>query len=249
MRNLQDQPISNYRGKFTVYIGGQPILTEAFSTNTEGKAIIRFSLPATLNVNDGLLNVTIDYESFTESISRSIPIVLNHIDLQFMPEGGTLVEGLEHWIAFKALNEFGKAADIKGEIQDESGNRVTTFSSYHFGMGKFLFTPKAGHTYKAIITSPAGINAAYPLPIASLNGILMHLEKENHNITVQLNTSVDITVSLRASVRNTNWYHKELALKKGINRITIDEKIFPAELHSFHSTQPMNCPWPSGCFS
>lgn len=233
MRNLQNQPISNYSGKFTVFISGQPILTETFSTNTEGKAIIRFNLPAKLDVNDGLLNVTIDYESFTESISRSIPIVLNHIDLQFMPEGGTLVEGIEHWIAFKALNEFGKAADIKGEIRDESGNRVTTFSSYHFGMGKFLFTPKAGHTYNAIITSPVGINAVYPLPVASLNGILMHLEKENHNITVQLTSSVDITVRLRASVRNTNWYNKELTLKKGINTFTIDEKTFPCGIAQF----------------
>lgn len=233
MRNLQDQPIGNYRGRFTVFIGGQSILTETFSTNAAGKSVLRFTLPVTLNINDGLLNVTIDYESFTESISRSIPIVLNNIDLQFMPEGGTLVEGLEHWIAFKAVNEFGKAADIKGEVRDEAGQLITTFSSYHAGMGKFLFTPKAGHSYKAHITSPTGIGTAYPLPVASLNGILMHVEKENQFITVQLNTTTAMTVKLRASVRNTTWYSQELQVKKGINHIRIDEKKFPAGIAQF----------------
>ena len=52
----------------------------------------------------------------TESVSRSIPIVLNEIDLQFFPEGGELTDGLQSKVAFKALNEFGKAADIKGDV-------------------------------------------------------------------------------------------------------------------------------------
>jgi alpha-2-macroglobulin-like protein len=233
MRNLQDQPIRNYAGKFTVFISGNALLTDNFSTNAEGKAMILFTLPSPLTVNDGLLNVTIQYESFTESISRSIPIVLNNIDLQFMPEGGTLVEGLSSWVAFKSLNENGKAADIKGEVRDEQGKTVATFNSYHFGMGKFLFTPQAGHVYKAYITSPTGIATAYEMPVASLNGILMHLEKQNHTITVQLNASVNMDVKLRGTVRNTTWYTTNIELKKGINSFTIDENLFPAGIAQF----------------
>ncbi len=242
MRNLQDQPIRNYAGKFTVFISGNALLTENFSTNAEGKATILFTLPRPLTVNDGLLNVTIQYESFTESISRSIPIVLNNIDLQFMPEGGTLVEGLSSWVAFKALNENGKAADIKGEIRDEQGKTVTTFGSYHFGMGKFLFTPQTGHVYKAYITSPTGIATTYEMPVASLNGILMHLEKQNHTITVQLNASVNMEVKLRGMVRNTTWYTTSIQVKKGVTRFTIDEKIFPAGIARFSLTAANELP-------
>lgn len=159
-----------------------------------------------------------------------------------MPEGGTLVEGLSSWVAFKALNENGKAADIKGEVRDEQGKIVTTFGSYHFGMGKFLFTPQTGHVYKAFITSPAGIATAYEMPVASLNGILMHLEKQNHTITVQLNASVNMEVKLRGMVRNTTWFTTSIQVKKGVTRFTIDEKLFPAGIARFSLTAANELP-------
>ncbi len=45
MRNLEDQPIRNYEGKYTVFISGEAILQAAFKTDGEGKATIRFTLP------------------------------------------------------------------------------------------------------------------------------------------------------------------------------------------------------------
>lgn len=233
MRNLMDEPIRNYVGKFTVYIGGTAIATNPFTTDAAGKAKINFTLPASLTVNDGLLTVTILYESYTESISRSIPIVLNHIDLQFMPEGGTLVAGLESQVAFKAVNENGKAADIKGEVRDEAGRTVASFSSFYFGMGKFRFTPGAGHQYQAVITSPAGITAVYALPAAAASGVLLHLEKQNNKIAVLLNSAVSMPVQLRATVRNTVYYTEKINLRKGENNLVIDENAFPSGIAQF----------------
>jgi len=110
MRNIANEPIRNYQAKYTVSVGGEAISTQTFKTNNEGKAVINFSLPDNLATTDGLLNVTVDYDAYTEAISRSIPIVLNTIDLQFMPEGGTLVNGISNYIAFKALNENWKSS-------------------------------------------------------------------------------------------------------------------------------------------
>ncbi len=233
MRNLEDQPIRNYQGKYTVFIGGEAIRQQPFSTDGEGKATIRFDLPGNLSVNDGLLTITVQYDSYTESVSRSIPIVLNKIDLQFMPEGGTLVQGLTCWVAFKALNEFGKAADIKGEIRDLQGNKITVFESYHFGMGKFEFTPKPGQLCKAFITSPEGISQSYELPIASVNGVLLHVEKEQSKIRVRLRAAEKLDVTLRVVVRNTTYYTKALSLHKGDNTLNIDELDFPAGIAQF----------------
>src|SRR5688500_8959208 len=97
-----------------------------------------------------------------------------------MPEGGTLVEGIATNIAFKALNENGKAADIKGEVWDNKGNRITSFESFHFGMGKFLFTPVKGMAYKVKITSPANISQQFELPVAAGSGVVMNFSKENN---------------------------------------------------------------------
>jgi TonB-dependent SusC/RagA subfamily outer membrane receptor len=233
MRNLNDEPIKNYTGKFVVSVGGEQISTETFKTDFSGKARIQFKLPATLTVNDGLLNVQVVYDSYTESISRSIPIVLNKIDLQFMPEGGTLVNGISSVIAFKALNENGKAADIKGVIKDASGNTVTQFESYHFGMGKFLLTPQNGVCYKAYITSPSNISQVYDLPLAVTDGVVMQLSKEKKKITLALHTSFARDVKLKVSSRNTTYHLQHVSLRQGVNIVTLDENIFPAGISQF----------------
>lgn len=233
MGSLLDQPVRNHGGTFVVSLGGVTVATSGFSTNNEGKAQIRFRLPATLNTNDGLLNVTVQYDSYTESISRSIPIVLGKIDLQFMPEGGSLVAGISTHIAFKALNENGKAADIKGEILDDQGRKVTTFESYHFGMGRFAFTPESGVTYKAVITSPANIKQQFTLPAAKASGIVMNVVKENDKVMVALKSSGQVVVKLLGQSRGVTYYAKELTLEKGEQSIAIDAKLFPVGISRF----------------
>lgn len=233
MRNIANEPIRNYQGKYAVSVGGTVISTQTFKTNNDGKAIINFSLPNDLSTTDGLLNVTVDYDAYTEAISRSIPIVLNKIDLQFMPEGGTMVNSITSYVAFKALNENGKAADVKGYITDNKGNTITTFESYHFGMGKFLFTPQAGQTYKATITSPSNIKQQFDLPAASANGVVMQISKANKKITVLLLSATDMEVKLQASTKAVIYNSQNIALQKGENKVSLDENIFPAGIAQF----------------
>ncbi len=150
-----------------------------------------------------------------------------------MPEGGTLVEGLNSWVAFKALNEFGKATDIKGEIRDQQGNTISRFESYHFGMGKFEFTPTAGKSYNAIITSPAGISQSYEFPKAASNGIVMHIEKERSKILVSIKVSEKMDVRLKATARNTTYYTRTQTLQPGDNTIRLNETDFPVGIVQF----------------
>src|SRR5438270_6182459 len=77
IRNLSDQPIRNYPAKFTVSVGGEVVQTNTFKTDNQGKSLVKFVLPSTLKTSDGLLNITVHYDSYTEAISCSIPIVLN----------------------------------------------------------------------------------------------------------------------------------------------------------------------------
>ncbi len=228
MRGLDNIAIANYEGKYTISIGGEVINTTGFKTDADGKAIIKFFLPENLSISDGLLNITIAYNGFTESISRSIPIVLNKIDLQFMPEGGTLVQGITSNIAFKAINEFGKATDIKGYIVDDNGQKIASFESYHMGMGKFMFTPLANSTYKAVITAPANMIQQYNLPVASANGVVMRVEKKKKDLSVILNAAMSMRIKLEGSSKGILFYTAEHKLRKGENKIEIDESSFPA---------------------
>ena len=233
MRNLDDAPIRHYRGEFTVSLDGQTQKKGSFTTNADGKAALSFTLPKNLQTTDGLLNITVDYDSHTESIARSIPITLNKIDLQFLPEGGRLIEGLATNVAFKTINEFGKPVDVKGVIKDNKGQTVAAFDSYKFGMGEFPFTPRPGESYTATITSPANINQEYPLPAANVEGMVMNISKNAGTITIKCSTTAETTVSIVGRTKSISYYSQSLRLKKGVNNITLQENIFPAGIAQF----------------
>ena len=86
------------------------------------------------------------------------------LDLQFFPEGGTLVDGIRTKVAFKAIRSNGLGVNVNGVVRGDGGKQVAAFTSGHLGMGCFYFTPKAGETYYATISYPGNITDTIPLP-------------------------------------------------------------------------------------
>jgi hypothetical protein len=73
---------------------------------------------------------------------------VNVPDLQFFPEGGRMVNGVNSKIAFKAVDGNGLGIDVKGELIDSENNPITSFASEHLGMGYFFLRPAEGKTYR-----------------------------------------------------------------------------------------------------
>ncbi len=233
VRNLSDQPIGNYQAEYKVSLGGKMVRTEQLTTNAEGKAQLKFRLPDTLNTTDGLLNVTIDYDAYKEAISRSIPIVLNKIDLQLLPEGGSLVAGLTGNIAFRAINEHSKPVDIKGEVWDDAGNKVAAFESYYAGMGKFPFTPAAGKNYKVKIISPLHIAQQYAFPAFTTDGVVMNFVKTGEKLLLHIAANSAEELTLAGQTKGVVYTVKDLSVKKGRQIVEIDQTLFPAGIARF----------------
>lgn len=228
LNSLANMPLVDHEFKYVAMLNGKNILTKNFSTNEIGEAYVKFELPNELATNDGLLNIMIDYEGRTESISRSIPITLGNIDLSFFPEGGDLVEGLGTNVAFKAVNEFGKPADIEGVVKDNKGRIVSEFTSFHNGMGAFEFEPKIGGDYKVFITKPAGIKKAYTLPERMSRGWVLNVEGvDDENMVVVVNSTEDETMSLMCQVRGKDYFSREVNVTRGRNEIKVPLKKFP----------------------
>lgn len=223
----ENKPLANTKIKYVANIDGKQYLAKVESTDEDGLQYLKFKLPADLKSNDGLLNVMIDYNGSTESISRSIPIVLNKITLNLFPEGGDLVADLKSRVAFRALNEFSKPADVSGEIRNSKNEKVAGFSSFHMGMGAFDFTPKAGEQYHAVITSPENIHGDYPLPAALSTGFTMELDQNNHEIGVHIGATLEDELSLVAQVRGKMYYSTVVHTKKGENSILFPTSNFP----------------------
>jgi hypothetical protein len=228
LNTLENMPLSEYEFNYVAQLNGQKLLGKQMSTDDVGNAYVKFELPEDLATNDGLVNVMIDFEGKTESISRSIPITLGNIDLAFYPEGGDLVEGLESNVAFKAVDEFGKPADIEGVVKNKSGKIVEEFTSYHNGMGAFEFEPKIGEDYQVYITKPAGIKKTYQLPESLKRGWVLNIdENDKENLVVVVNSTEDEKMSLMCQVRGQDYFSREVNVTRGTNEIKVPLDRFP----------------------
>lgn len=228
VRTPDNKPLVNYTGQFTINIEGKQYKTGNFKTDTAGKAVITGILPGHLNTSDGLLNVTVMADGFTESISRAVPIELNNIDLQFMPEGGTLVAGLPTILAFKAINEKGRPVDVKGAIFDDKGQKIVDFASYHGGMGVLPFTPAKDRKYTALVN-----NQTYPIPPAMADGMILNLVRSHGQLYARITTTAADDITLTAAMREHVYYTTTATLHRGAQLIKIDTADFPTGIVVF----------------
>ncbi|GAB3022080.1 Plug domain-containing protein [Niabella terrae] len=103
-------------------------------------------------------------------------------NLQFFPEGGTLVAGLTNNLAFKATDEQGRPLPVEALIQDDQGREITRIESTHDGRGRFLLEPVAGRSYTAVFKGDS-----FPLPAAVTEGLALELRQQQGGLELQLN--------------------------------------------------------------
>jgi hypothetical protein len=85
-------------------------------------------------------------------------------DLQFFPEGGSIIPGVISQVAFKALGTDGMGANITGTLYDSADNEILSFKSQHLGMGLFHFIPSENETYHVICWNESGNHKRFELP-------------------------------------------------------------------------------------
>ena len=86
------------------------------------------------------------------------------IVLQFFPEGGYMISGIENKVAFKASNLEGKGKQVSGKIIDQDNNIIQEFESFHKGMGLITINPAPETTYFAEINTGSISMSKYKLP-------------------------------------------------------------------------------------
>lgn len=222
--DLENRAAAGASVKAHIAIGGNLINTLDVRCDNGGEATIKFFLPSDLTTTDGTINMVVNHKGIEESVSRTIPIVLNKIQLSFYPEGGYLINNFTSRLAFEGLNEFGKGADISGEIVDENGTQITTFDSYHSGMGAIPFTPKVGEKYYARILRPTSNTELIPLPYVTDRMGLSLIAQSNDNLTWSVYSPTSGKAILTLQVHGIMQYSQEVELEKGINQLKTPTK-------------------------
>ncbi|MEO0474565.1 MAG: alpha-2-macroglobulin family protein [Planctomycetota bacterium] len=161
-------------------VDGEEVARIQTMVRETGLAEVRFELPEEIERGEGSLTFVIEDGGVVESASKTLPILLQTVDLQLFPEGGDLVAGVPNRVYFEAKTPFGKPADIKGVIlgdnpqRDQAGDPVAAeFTTTHEGRGVFAFTPKPGARYTLQVTEPSSITQVFELPTSVDNKVRM----------------------------------------------------------------------------
>ncbi|CAM3210215.1 A-macroglobulin complement component [Corallococcus sp. ZKHCc1 1396] len=163
----------------TALVDGATAAQVPCTVDGKGRCTVRFPLPAAMERGEGTLAFTIEDGGVVESAAKTIPILLQTLDLAVYPEGGDLVAGLASRIYFEARTPARKPADLVGRVVEVgSGKVVARVRSEHEGRGRFELTPQEGVRYALRIDAPSGIQKTFPLPEVKPRGAVIRVRED-----------------------------------------------------------------------
>jgi hypothetical protein len=122
-------------------VDGAEIWTGATRIDSSGNAGTNFKLPPAIGRGEGVLAMIVEDGGTVETATKTIPILLQTVDLAIYPEGGDLVAGLPNRVYIEGRTPAKKPADTAGVIVDAKGKQVATFRTEHEGRGRFSLFP------------------------------------------------------------------------------------------------------------
>ncbi len=139
--------------------------------------------------------------------------------LQFFPEGGDLVAGVENNIAFKATDKYGVPVAVKGMLKDATGKNILEFNSVHDGMGKFMLTPDKGDVFSAEWKDDHGKEHKTDFPAVKEGGVVLRLMNTDKKVFFSiarsaLNTEENNSLSIIANMNQELVYKAQVNLKE-----------------------------------
>jgi len=192
--NYADMNGIPYTGKevdYRVQLGPTILVDAKGTTDDNGDLNFTFNPPSDNKNSTGRIITGILLKD-KDTVYKTVLVkaVSNNVDVQFFPEGGEMVNGIETNVAFKAVGADGLGAEIKGTITDNLGNEANKITTKHLGMSEFTIFPVAGRTYKANIVFGDGSTRSIPLPQAIDKGYILNVD--NHD-------PANVTFAIKAS--------------------------------------------------
>lgn len=151
------------------------------------------------------------------------------ISLQFFTEGGTAVEGVPNYFAFKANYSNGRPAQIEGSIVDETNNIVASFFTNALGLGKVQIQPDKNKVYAAVWRKENGETLRTLLPSIHKNSATFHTEQSGgwlyYSINKNDNSEKLNLLTLKAKMNGAEVYNASLnvgKVLKFVDKIPLD---------------------------
>ncbi len=179
---------------------------------------------------------------FARNVSEKNRIENMVADIDFLPEGGVLLEGITNLVAFKAISRLGYGVNARGTIKDEKGLVVASFTTDYKGMGLLFLKPEPGNSYSVSVDGfPSFKHKFEPVKTGSKIQLVNHTSKE-----AIVNVAVNSEELSNEDFYLVNMYRGEVlfyqafkmdglnkvfkfensSLKPGINKLVLLDKMF-----------------------
>ena len=215
-------------------------VSQAKVTLSDGSGNGSFYLPSSINsgvyrlraYTQWMKNFSEDYffqkpltiVNATKSLD-SLPVKNNSYEVGLFPEGGILVQGLESKLAFRITDVTGKGVKCKGVVVNQNRDTVAVFEPIRFGIGHFILTPAAGHSYKALINI-GDTTIERPVPQIREQGFVMSVSNDGHakiRVRIKSNVQSSNTVQLVIHTRQVLKLSEQKSLVNGTADFVFDK--------------------------
>jgi hypothetical protein len=153
----------------------------------------------------------------------------NIIDVSFLPEGGNLVVNAANYIAFKAIDQWGRGIPVSGKIVDETGEETAAFETIYNGMGRFVMMPMEGKKYFARIDGYPQLRVQ--LEDARLDGVALHYQVNGDELQFILNRNFKSggtrNLALLASHKGQELFREDIEMKAFQHPVSVYKGFFP----------------------
>jgi hypothetical protein len=207
--------------------------TLSIKKNDNNKYLLDYAVPG----NSQFVTLKMQTKNLL-SYTKTVALNEDRLDLQFFPESGELVNGLQSKVGFKAVDYNGKGKNVEGDIINGKGEVITSFKSNQLGMGSFILTDlDKNTTYSARLKSQSDgkISNIYPLPEVALQGNVLSVVKNGNEIffTAYSNYLKNDSIYIRTSCRGLVYYDIRGKLQEGILRSVLPADSLPDGIIAF----------------
>jgi len=234
------KPLADNDVRYQIIIAKNVVYTKGSKTDAQGNMQVGISNEAKIDLTGAYIR-TVFQNSEKKTITRDFPIkaALSQTDVQFFPEGGSLVDGVAARVAFKAVGVDGLGAKVTGKVYDQSNAEVADISATHAGMGNFSLKPDAGKTYTAKLNFADGTTQSIALPKVADDGFVLGVYQPNaDSILIRISASAKQlqahpTVNLVAQTGGETIFADGVKIDRPITSVWLEKKAFPAGIAQF----------------
>ena len=231
----------NHKGKLTLHIdmGGKQDST-IIKKAKDGTYNFNYVLPkdvviAKMNLKLDSIKLKNWDLGFLNTYSKNVVINKNHLDIQFFPEGGKLIDGLTSVVGIKILDYKNEGTALSGSIVDENGVVTGSFKSNTLGMGFFALKSNINKRYYVEIDKDNGLKYKYELPKVYRKGYVLSLKtlKNDFRASICSNFSQADSLYVKVQSKGMVYYDLKLKSKDSIINIVVNRNTLPEGIATF----------------